>query len=104
MLKGRREAERIILDLGLRIVDQGRNNHHYWILETPNGKKLKYTIPNDTTEGRFWHNWKSQLRRRVADYAATDRGGTEPGGAMGTGGAPRGGSGLDAQKRKGGAR
>jgi hypothetical protein len=69
--KGFREAERVLSEMGFTIVGSGRNKHHYWILRTPSGKQFKQPIPHSTSEGRFWHNWKAQLRKHLNDDAHT---------------------------------
>jgi hypothetical protein len=69
--KGFREAERLLQEMGFTILGSGRAKHHYWIVRTPGGKVFKQPIPHNTTEHRFWHNWKSQLRRHLHDDAHT---------------------------------
>lgn len=65
MRKGFREAERLLLEMGFTILGSGRSKHHYWLLRAPNGKVFKQPIPHDTSERRFWLNWKMQLRRHL---------------------------------------
>lgn len=65
MRKGHREAERLLLEMGFTILGSGRSKHHYWILRSPGGKTFKQPIPHDTSERRFWLNWKAQLRRHL---------------------------------------
>jgi hypothetical protein len=67
MRKSHREGERLILSMGFKVIESGRGKHHYWILETPAGKRFKCVIPQDTTEGRFWNNFRSQLRKHLND-------------------------------------
>lgn len=69
MRKEIRVAEQILTDLGLKILDSGRGRHHFWILELPSGRQIKQPIPHNTTQFRFWHNWKAQLRRHINEDA-----------------------------------
>jgi hypothetical protein len=71
MRKDVREAERLLSEMGFTIIGSGRSKHHYWILRTPSGKEFKQPIPHNTSEGRFWLNWKMQLRRHLNDDAHT---------------------------------
>lgn len=66
MRKSHREGEAILSELGLRIVERGHGKHHWWLLELPDGRRIKQPIPHNTTEGRFWRNWRSQLKRHLA--------------------------------------
>ena len=71
MLKSHRIGEDIIRELGFSIVERGHGKHHWWIVESPQGLQYKMPIPHNTTEHRFWLNWKSQLRRMVNDERTT---------------------------------
>jgi hypothetical protein len=62
-----RDAERLLHEMGFKILGSGRSKHHYWILETPAGKRFKQPIPHNLSQHRFWNNWKSQLRRHLND-------------------------------------
>jgi hypothetical protein len=94
-----REAERIIASLGLRVIDSGRGKHHFWILETPSGKRFKQPIPHNTSEGCFWHNWKAQLRKHLSDDCTVNPRRTEQSGR--NAGSQRVGTDVDARQRKG---
>lgn len=65
MRKSHREAERLLSEMGFTILDSGQTKHRYWIVRAPSGKTFKQPIPHDTTERRFWLNWKSQLRKHL---------------------------------------
>lgn len=67
-----REAERLLTEMGFTILGSGRGGkHYYWLLRAPSGKEFKQPIPHNTTQYRFWHNWKAQLRRHLNDDAHT---------------------------------
>jgi len=65
MRKELREAERILEEMGFKIIGTGQSKHFYWWLETPSGRRVKHSIPRDCSEHRFWNNWKTQLRRHL---------------------------------------
>jgi hypothetical protein len=102
MRKSHREGERLILSMGFKIIESGRGKHHYWLLRTPDGKQFKQPIPHSTAEGRFWDNFRSQLRKHLndPDHTVNPRS-HEPAGVGCAGNAPTDGVRLDAFKRKG---
>jgi hypothetical protein len=65
MRSGHREAERVISELGLRIIESYRSRHHTYVLETPSGRRFKAQLPHNTSPPRFWENWRAQLRRAM---------------------------------------
>jgi len=78
MKKGFREAERLLQEMGFTILGSGRSKHHYWILKTPGGKEFKQPIPHNTSEPRFWLNWKLQLKRRLHEDTTANQGCYQP--------------------------
>jgi hypothetical protein len=60
-----REAERVIAELGLRIVETYRSRHHTFVLETANGQRFRAQLSHNTSAPRFWENWRAQLRRAI---------------------------------------
>lgn len=99
MRKGHREAEKLLLAMGFKIIGSGRSKHHYWILEAPDGKQFKQPIPHNTSEGCFWHNWKSQLRKHLPSDCAINARRAELAGHNGSGASGR--TGVDARQRQG---
>lgn len=67
MKKVQREGEKIIRELGFKIISTGRTKHHFWILRSPTGKQFKQVIPHNPSDQHFWGNWKSQLRKHLND-------------------------------------
>lgn len=65
MKKGHRDGARILEDMGLTIVESYRSKHHTFVVRTPDGRTFNVQMPHSTSEGRFWHNWRTQLRRRI---------------------------------------
>ena len=71
MRKEHREGEAILASLGFKLIERGHGKHHYWIIESPSGRRYKQPIPHNTSEHRFWLNWKTQLRRKLNDERDT---------------------------------
>jgi hypothetical protein len=60
-----REAERILRELGLRIIETGHSKHRWWLVETADGRRFKHGIPQDMGSQRHWLNWRAQVRQRM---------------------------------------
>jgi hypothetical protein len=73
MRKEFREAERLLAEMGFKIVGGGRSKHQFWWLETPDGRRVKQVIPHNCSEHRFWLNWRTQLRRHLTPGQAEAR-------------------------------
>jgi hypothetical protein len=74
MRRAFREAEKIIAELGLTIVETYRSRHQTYVLRTSDGRTLNTQVPHDMSAPRQWKNWRTQLRRRInglAEKAAT---------------------------------
>jgi hypothetical protein len=65
MRKSHREAERIIAELGLAIVETYKTKHQTFVLRAPDGRTFRAQLAHDMSAPRQWHNWKSQLRRQL---------------------------------------
>ena len=65
MRKDQRDAERIIAQLGLSIVEKYTAKHLTFVLRAPNGRTLNAQLAGDMTAPRQWNNWRTQLRKRI---------------------------------------
>lgn len=83
MQKARREAERLLKAMGLKIVDQGRSagGHHWWLLQAPDGRQFKQPLAGGTEAPHFWGNFKSQVRANINAHCTPYKGCSKPAGA-----------------------
>jgi hypothetical protein len=65
MRKCFREAEKIIAELGLTIVESYRSKHQTYVLRAHDGRTFNAQVPHDMSAPRQWKNWRTQLRRRI---------------------------------------